>query len=103
MGVRTGASLVRTGETGIVVDRLPPGQQCVETDEDEQGLAAFMESIEQTQAMDRADVQCRAAELFDTDRIMDAVITSLHPTRLSGGQAVGQTGRQTPQRATKAG
>jgi hypothetical protein len=68
------------------VDRLPPGQQCVETDDDERALAVFMEAIEQTQAMDRADVRCRAAELFDTDRIMDAVITSLHPTRLSGGR-----------------
>lgn len=103
VGVRTGASFVRTGEMGVVVDRLPPGQQCVETDEDEQALAAFMESIEQAHAMDRSRVRNRAAELFDTDRIMDAVITSLYPTRLSGGQAVGQTGRQTPQRATKAG
>ena len=85
VGVRTGASFVRSGETGVLVDCLPPGQQCVETDEDERALSGFMESIEQTQAMDRADVRCRAAELFDTDQIMDAVITSLHPTRLSGG------------------
>lgn len=93
VGVRTGAAFVRTGETGVVVDRLPPGRQCAESDEDEQALVAFMGSIEQAHAMDRSGVRNRAAELFDTDRIMDAVITSLHPNRLSGGQAVGQTGR----------
>ena len=93
VGVRTGASFVRTGETGVVVDRLPPGQLCVETDDDERALTEYLESIEQAQAMDRSGVRNRAAQLFDTERIMDAVITSLHPTRLSGGQAVGPNGK----------
>jgi hypothetical protein len=34
VGVRTGAAFVRTGETGIVVDRLPPGRQRAESDDD---------------------------------------------------------------------
>ena len=39
VGVRTGASFVRTGETGVVVDRLPPGRQWNRT-----ALAVFMEA-----------------------------------------------------------
>jgi hypothetical protein len=30
VGVRTGASFVRHGETGAVVDRLPPGASCLQ-------------------------------------------------------------------------
>ena len=32
----------RTGETGVIVDRLPPGRQCAESDDDVRALAAFM-------------------------------------------------------------
>ena len=62
VGVRTGASFVRTGETGVVVDRLPPGRQCAESDDDVRALAVFMEAIEQAQSMDRHSVRDRAAE-----------------------------------------
>jgi hypothetical protein len=74
VGVRTGASFVRHGETGVVVDRLPPGHQCVETDEDVRALAIFMEAIEQAQTLDRHSVRDRAAEQFGTTRITDQVI-----------------------------
>ncbi len=84
VGVRTGASFVKTGETGVVVDRLPPGRQCVETDDDVRALAVFMEAIEQAQSMDRQTVRDRAAEQFDTDRIIDDVITALNTARLGG-------------------
>jgi len=69
VGVRTGASFLRTGETGVVVDRLAPGQKCVETDEDEWALAVFMEAIEQAQTLDRHSVRDRAGQEFDTDRM----------------------------------
>ena len=85
VGVRTGASFVRTGETGVVVDRLPPGRQCAESDEDVRALAVFMEAIEQAQAMDRHSVRDRAAEQFDTDRIVDSIITAVNTARLGGG------------------
>ena len=77
VGVRTGAALVRSGETGVVVDRLPPGRQCSETDEDERMLAVFMEAIEQAQAMSRESVRQQAAEEFDSGRIVDNVIATL--------------------------
>lgn len=82
VGVRTGASFVRTGETGVLVDRLPPGRQCAESDEDVRALAVFMEAIEEAQSMDRHSVRERAARQFDTDRIVESVITSLHSIRM---------------------
>jgi hypothetical protein len=77
VGVRTGASFVRTGETGVLLDRLPPGRQCVETDEDERALAVFMEAIERAQAMDRSDVRRRAVGDFETAYIANQVIGAL--------------------------
>jgi hypothetical protein len=85
VGVRTGASFVKTGETGLVVDRLPPGRRCAETDADVGARAVFIEAIEQPQSMDRHGVRKRAALEFDSDRIVDSVIASLHAARLGGG------------------
>jgi len=79
VGVRTGASFVRTGETGVVVDRLPHGRQCAETDADVRALAVFMEAIEQAQALDRHSVRDRAASEFDTRKIVDSIITAVNP------------------------
>jgi hypothetical protein len=59
VGVRTGTSFVRTGETGVVVDRLPPGRQCAESADDVRALAVFMEAIEQALALDRRIVRDR--------------------------------------------
>jgi hypothetical protein len=84
VGVRTGAAFVWTGETGVVVDRLPPGRQCAESDEDVRALAVFMEAIEQAQSMDRHSVRDRAAEEFDTDRIVGSIITAVNTARLEG-------------------
>lgn len=81
VGVSTGASFVQTAKTGVLVERLPPGQQCVETDEDNRALASFMEAIGWAQAMDRTDVRCRAAEDFDTRRIADRVLYALADSR----------------------
>jgi hypothetical protein len=60
MGVRTGAAFVRTGETGVVVDRLPPGRQCVESDEDKRALAEYLIAFEQAQWMDRGVIRGRS-------------------------------------------
>ena len=75
------------GETSVLVDRLPPGRQCVETDDDERALGVFLDAIEQAQAMDRQSVRDRAAEQFDTERIVDSVITAVNTVRLAGGIA----------------
>jgi hypothetical protein len=77
VGVRTGASFVRTGETGVVVDRLPPGRQCAESDEDEQDLVEYLKALEQVQSMDRQYVRVRAAVEFQTDGVVDQLIAKL--------------------------
>jgi hypothetical protein len=48
-------------------------------------LAVFMEAIEQARAMDRHGVRERAAEEFDTRRIVDSVISAVNTVRLGGG------------------
>ena len=50
-------------------------------------LAVFMESVEQAQAMERHSVRDLAAEQFDTDRIVDSIITAVNKARLGGGIA----------------
>ena len=82
VGVRTGASFVRTGDTGAIVDRLPPGAQSAESDDDVRALAVFIEAIAQAQSMDRHSVRERAAEQFDTDRIVGGIINAVNKARL---------------------
>ena len=77
VGVRTGASFVRHGETGIVVDRLPPGASCVECDNDAIALDAFIDAIEQSQTIERRSVRAIAVVQFDTTRIVDGLLESL--------------------------
>ena len=72
------ASAGSSGEhTCVVVARLPPGRQCVETDEDERVLAAYLEAIEQAQAMNRESVRQQTAEEFDSGRIVNNIIATL--------------------------
>ena len=58
------------------MDLLAPGAHSAESDDDVRALAVFMESIEQAQALDCHSVRDRAGEQFDTDRIVDSVITA---------------------------
>ena len=50
-------------------------------------LAVFIEAIEQAIAMDRHSVRDRVASEFDTDRIVDSIITAVNKARLGGGIA----------------
>lgn len=85
VGVRTGASFVRTGETGVLVDRLPPGRQCAESDDGVRALAVLMDAIEQAQSLDRHSVREWAAQQFDTDRIVEPIASSLDSSRRETG------------------
>ena len=69
------------------MDRLPPGRPCAESDDDVRALAVFMEATEQAQSMDRHSVRDRAAREFDSDRIVDSIITAVNKARLGGGNA----------------
>ncbi len=75
------------------MDRLPPGRQCAESDEDVRSLAVFMKAIEQAQSMERHSVRDRAAEEFDSDRIVDAVTTTLDTPRLCEEAGRGPNGK----------
>jgi len=81
VGVRTGASLVCHDITGLLVDRLPPGKQCVDNEDDEAALAAYLNAVRRAQEVDRRAVRAAAATEFATDRIVDAVLTALDEAR----------------------
>jgi len=77
VGVRSGAPFVQHGLTGHLVDRLPPGRQCVANEDDEAVLATYLDALAQAQAMDRRSVRETAAGQFATDRIVESVLESL--------------------------
>jgi glycosyltransferase involved in cell wall biosynthesis len=83
VGVRTGASFVRHGETGLLVDRLPPGRQCVGSDSDKIALENYLEAVSQAQEMDRGTIRAAAVEEFSNDRIVNAVLSAFEQARKS--------------------
>jgi glycosyltransferase involved in cell wall biosynthesis len=92
VGVRTGASFVRTGETGVLVNRLPPGRRCVESEDDEAALVAYMDALAQAQAFDRHHVRARAAADFQTTGVIDQLIKTLDGMRLVPPDSLGRRG-----------
>ena len=81
VGVRTGASFVREGVTGYVVERLPPGQQCVENDSDQIALAVYLDALARAQALDRTSVRAAAERDFSSDAIVERLIAAVDPFR----------------------
>lgn len=81
VGVRTGASLVRDGVTGVLVERLPPGKACVENNRDDAALAKYLEAIRQATELDRVGVRVASCDEFSTERIVDRVIEALEVAR----------------------
>lgn len=81
VGVRTGASFVRDGVTGFVVDRLPPGRQCVETDADQLALTVYLDAVARAQNLDRHAVRCMAANQFHPSTMIDNLVATLEDTR----------------------
>jgi hypothetical protein len=81
VGVRTGASFVQHGVTGYVVERLPPGQECVENDGDQLALAKYLDALEKAHSLNRHDVRQRAAVAFSTAAIVSSIADSLERLR----------------------
>lgn len=81
IGVRTGASLIEEGVTGTWVKRLPPGEHCCKTDDDHAALEEYVSSLTRLMTWDRKSVRSRAAEVFDTEKIVDRVIALLQEVR----------------------
>lgn len=76
-----GQTKIEPNGTGLWVDRLPPGRECVDSDEDEVALAVYLDAIHQAQSFDRAEVRSRAAEQFATGRIVDQLLAGLEEQR----------------------
>lgn len=76
VGVRMGASFVRDGATGYVVERLPPGRQCVMQEDDETALSVYMDALRRAR-----DVRAQAAGKFATACIVNAIIGALSELR----------------------
>lgn len=58
------------------MDRLPPGRKCVESEEGERALEAFLDAIEQARSIDRSDTRRRPVEEFDTEHFAGRVIAA---------------------------
>ena len=69
------------------MDRLPPGASLCRIGRRRAALTGFMEAIEEAQALDRHSVRDRATRQFDSDRIVDSIITAVNKARLGGGFA----------------
>ena len=81
VGVRTGASFVRDGVTGYVVERLPPGARCAETEVDRMCLEVYLDAIRRVQEMDCGQIREQAAEAFCTKKIVDGLMDALDTIR----------------------
>jgi hypothetical protein len=81
VGVRTGAAFVEHAVTGMLVDRLPPGRQCIARDDDASALATYLDALHRAQSLDRQAVRAHAASTFATVRIVDQVIEALDVAR----------------------
>lgn len=81
VGVRTGASFVRHGVTGYLVDRLPPGRQCVASDDDEETLDIYLDAVGQAQSLSRQEVRWQAVRDFSTERTIDLLMEVLEASR----------------------
>jgi hypothetical protein len=81
VGVRTGASFVRHGVTGYVVERLPPGRECVANDVDAVQLGLYLDSVHQALSLDRVEVRSAAAAIFSTALVVDRMFDGLDERR----------------------
>jgi hypothetical protein len=82
VGVRTGASFVRNGVTGYVVDRLPPGRQCIENHADQLAVAVYLDALARAQALDRQSVRAAAEQDFNTQNILSSTVAALDSSRV---------------------
>ena len=81
VGVRTGAPFLQDGATGLFVDRLPPGAQCVQNDADKAALEAYLHAIQVVQTLDRKRVHGLASQAFHPAPIVDGLIATLDQIR----------------------
>jgi hypothetical protein len=65
---------VRDGVTGLVVDRMPLGRQCVVNDSDQVALDFYLDAIARVQNLNRHAVRATAKQEFNSDAIVEGAI-----------------------------
>jgi hypothetical protein len=83
VGVRTGAPFVRTGVTGELVQRLPPGDDACSADTDRYDLSCLIQAVERVREMDRTTVREIAVAEFSVDAVTAKVLEALDAARQS--------------------
>jgi hypothetical protein len=73
--------LVRDGATGYVVERLPPGHECMASETDAVLLGLHLDALRQAQALDRMQVRSAAAAIFSTDLVTGWLLAVLNERR----------------------
>ncbi|MCZ2341702.1 MAG: hypothetical protein LC104_07885 [Bacteroidales bacterium] len=82
VGIRTGTPFVRDGITGAMVERLPPGKECIRNDTEKKTLTLYLEAVRQAQTMDRRVIREEAAKRFAPRHITDTILTVLQAARI---------------------
>ena len=60
-----------------MVDRLPPGEACVMSDEDLYALKSFIAAIDPARTLKRHDVRSIAQQSFAMNRIVNELLTAI--------------------------
>lgn len=81
VGVRTAAAFVQSGENGFLVRRLPPGEACIQTEDDATALVDYLHALTMAQNLNRNDVRALAVERFSTERIINVILNALDAAR----------------------
>ena len=72
---------MRDRVTGYLVERLPPGRECVVNDDDEACLCLHLDAIHQAESLVRQAVRSHAADDFATNSILGGLIATLDEQR----------------------
>ena len=81
LGVRTGAPFIQDGVTGVFVDRLPPGAECVKNDQEQYGLERLLLAVQRACCFDRGTTRAESCVMFDTRLNGDRIVSSLQLAR----------------------
>lgn len=73
--------MLAVGVMGYIVERLPPGRQCVANDDDKLSLSIYLDAVAWAQNLDRHAVRAAAEHEFSSAAIIEGVIAALDELR----------------------
>jgi glycosyltransferase involved in cell wall biosynthesis len=83
VGVSTGASFVKDGVTGVMVDKMPSSPEFHLSYDDSQFLIRYLSAIGLAMTLDRQAIREFALNQFDENAITDKIIECLQAIRKS--------------------